>query len=204
MCLLASVSISRTTVYLTQSYLNTTDIISYTSPLTATPAITKNITQSTDWSESWPVFSNKGELLAYYGVNKDNRTALFIRFPDGTWKNSEVQNASSGLGADYQVELNHPPLWSPNDDWVAFLGRNLHTDESVSELFVMPSGLGEVKRLTDHGHQILSPVWYGNDILIYVELRSDGQATPYQVVVTQPTPTILDIPDFSLPQSSIK
>jgi len=140
-----SVSNGKTIFYLAQTDLNRTDIISVTSLMTATLYITKNITQDpgSDWSESWPTPSHGGDMLAYFGIDQNNKTAIFIHFSDGTWKNSERQNASSKLGSDYQVIVNHPPLWSPDDHWIAFLGQNLHTQEPVWELFVMPAATGE-------------------------------------------------------------
>jgi Tol biopolymer transport system component len=174
------------------------DIFLVTLSPTAT-ASTTNVTQSPELSEFWPVPSHSGDMLAYCTIDEHRQTALLVLFPDGKVKTTAIQSTNSELGTDYEVDLAQPPMWSTHDEWIAFLGRCAKCKGDIVELFVMPvTGNGSVKRLTDHGHQIVSPLWLDDTNLVYVETRSSGKATLHRVSVSQSGPSSLKILDFQV------
>ena len=123
----------------------------------STPTLT-NLTKSAGVSEFWPVPSPDGNQVAFYAVNGGVQISLRVLQVDGSVLDLTYRSSASGLNDEYEIDLLHPPTWSPNGGWLAFLARQITGKGHAVELFVVRSDGTEVRRLTNTGNQIMNPV----------------------------------------------
>jgi Tol biopolymer transport system component len=166
----------------------------------STPTMT-NLTESAGVSEFWPVPSPDGKRVAFYAVRSGVQNSLQILQPDGSVLDLTYRSSTSGLGDEYEIDLNQPPIWSPYCTWLAFLAQQVGEEQRAIELFIARSDGTEVRKLTSNGNCVMNPVWLAETDLAYVEIRGNGKAIVYKVSIEQPSLTPEALTDeFILPK----
>jgi hypothetical protein len=153
------------------------------------------VTNTPDLSELWPMPSPIDTRLAFLAVTpKDERS---LRVLDASQQNIDVTYNISGTGLNkkYQIDVNSPPLWSPDGNWLAFLGRSTDKDQAIVELFVAEVSSSTVYRLTNMESTIVSPRWADAATLIFAQEVNDHTLALFKIQadlrMNEVTPTSL-------------
>jgi hypothetical protein len=143
---------------------------------------------STPYSEIWPAPSPVDDRLAFFAVSSSGERSLRILESDGLVVDASYDPAVSGLGDRYQIDLSVPPYWSPDGQWIAFLGRCTDRKRSSVELFISEVARSRVYRLTGGGNEVIAMRWIDPDHILYAERRGDQSIALYQIAAsTSPT-----------------
>ena len=153
------------------------------------------VTYTPDLSELWPMPSPADARLAFFAVTpKDERS---LRVLDSSQQNIDVTYHISGtdLIKKYQIDLNAPPLWSPDGKWLAFLGSSTSQDQLSVELFVAEVDSSTVYRLTDLDSAVVSPRWVDKTTLVFGQEVNDHTLALFKIQpnlrMNEVTPTSL-------------
>lgn len=168
--------------------LTTTDIFSR--QITATTTITpQNLTLSPNYSEFQPVLDPKeGKLLAFFSVSRTGDRSLKVMQPGHVALDITYHSGTSGLSDDCQIELNMPPQWDPEGQWLAFLVGCALKSGQITKLFVANVSGGQVKMISESGYPIVRVSWQDAQTLIYSEQRPSRSEAIFQISISNPTP----------------
>jgi dipeptidyl aminopeptidase/acylaminoacyl peptidase len=118
-----------------------------------------------------PRFSPDGATVAYVVVGMDREAnrpkgAIWLAPADGS---SPPRRFTSGTGADAN------PRWSPDGQRLAFTSKR---DDDAAQLYVIPVGGGEARKLTDLEEDVQDPAWSpdGDRIAFTSRVRDKGYA----------------------------
>jgi hypothetical protein len=103
--------------------------------------------------------------------------------------------ASSDLGSLYQIDLETPPRWSTDGQWIAFLGRSMDEKRPTIELFVTDVESSTVTRLTQGGNVVIASYWLDAATLLYGQRDGDRSVAFFRISVSSlpATPTPLGL-----------
>ncbi len=154
-----------------------------------------NLTNTSHFSEWWPVPSPGGDLLAFFAVSSGGERSLRVMDAAGAVVDVTYNPADSGLGKTYQIDLTIPPQWSEDGVWIAFLGFREEGKETVTDIFVADVAHSTVYRLTQGGKSIIDLRWLDASHLIYARQETPQSVAFYQIAVsTEPVvPVLLNV-----------
>ena len=116
-----------------------------------------------EFPRSHPTLSPDGSQIAYHVNLPGNRTALYVASSDGT--NERVLFRPDASNAQ-------EPRWSPDGNWIAFVGGPDYEDNHFSLFVIRPDGT-ELRRLfTPDTGLAKSPSWQSNGRFVSVAERS--------------------------------
>lgn len=150
--------------------------------MTSTTVISSNLTRTPSITEVWPILSSDGHKIAYYAVSKASIDLYLLTLPDGNAFPLTEAADESGLHTKYAILPNRPPVFSPDNEWVAFLAQNV--DDDTVDPFVARTNGKQVIYIDSLGLNIQAYDWLEDNKLLVTTLSPNGKTELWTAIIT--------------------
>jgi hypothetical protein len=131
--------------------------------------------------------------MAYYAQSESITELELLTFPPTITVSANTQipitntslteqSGTSGLHVDYQVSPTHAPVFSPDEQWIAFPAQS--TNGADLELFIAHIDGRRVRQVTDRSWTVKEYIWVTNNIILITFERPNGRLQQWRAILS--------------------
>lgn len=158
------------------------DLFIYSTTFTKT--IVFSLTQTPMITEAWPVLNPTADQVAYYAIRNESIDLYLLSLTNGLSVPLTESTGNSGLHTNYEITTRTGPVFSPDSQWVAFLGQGLEFD--IIELFLASTTNQQVLRVDSRGYGVYEYDWLDNSTLLVTTQSADKRIHRWTVSIFSP------------------